>query len=193
MITFFSFLFLIHYLLVFKFMMWRSASTYILWNTHRNSRKIKDAIILKETVEHQTHSCGPDNYNRDAVSWIVSCQRDGKAGIGYASCCKHGLLLKPFSTRASALLCDLLLIMCITTLWRQCFFFGRKKRGIEDRTGKRQRQKKKKKTRPREPYLWKARGGGRVGGGGGSCYRLWCFIHFMGFCMGRQMWTCVRI
>lgn len=44
-----------------------------------------------------------------------------------------------------------------------------------------------------ERGLCKARGGGRVGGRGGSCYRLWCFIHFIEFCMGRQMWTGVQI
>lgn len=83
---------------------------------HTAIRKIEDIFILKKTVEHETHFCGPDNNNGDAVSYIVSCRCDGKAGIGYTSCCKHGLLLQPFSTRESALLCDLLLIMCITTL-----------------------------------------------------------------------------
>lgn len=33
-------------------------------------------------------------------------------------------------------------------------------------------------------YLLESGGGGRVGGSGGSCYKLWCFIHFMWFCMG---------
>lgn len=42
-------------------------------------------------------------------------------------------------------------------------------------------------------YLWKTRGGCRVGDRGGSCYRLRCFIHFMEICMGRQMWTCVQV
>lgn len=47
------------------------------------------------------------------------------------------------------------------------------------------------KWRCRITYLWETGGGGRMGIGGGSCYRLWCFIHFMGFCMGRQTCSCV--
>lgn len=83
--------------------------------------------------------------------------------------------------------CDLLLITCITSPWRQASsLVGGKKRGKESMTGKEGR-----KGSLRTVYLWKARWGGRVGGGGGSCYRLWCFIHFTGFCMWRQMWTCL--
>lgn len=95
-----------------------------------------------------------------------------------APCCNH----------STPDCCDLFLIICITSAWQQSSSFVGNKRGKESRTGKR---KKGEKWSLRTVYLWKTRWGGRVGGRGGSCYRLWCFIHFTGSCMWRQTWTCV--
>lgn len=82
--------------------------------------------------------------------------------------------------------CDLFLIICITSAWWQSSsLWGTK----EEKKAGLEREKEGKKCL-RTVYLWKTRWGGRVGGGGGSCYRLWCFIHFTGSCMWRQTWTC---